>query len=133
MKIIEYFKKRRAIKAYVRVLPRLLKKRYGKHKKYTEGQVKKTVEVAGLDQQYVDYALAMYIGRREFEAMTKVRGLSWDYDEVRQEVADDHFNGDSGFTIHDAFDAAGTSDGFFGGGELGADGGDFDDGGSDVD
>ena len=42
--------------------------------------------------------------------------VSCDYSEARQEIAKDHFAGDSAFTIHDALDAAKTSSGFPGGG-----------------
>jgi len=105
MKIIENILKRRVLKSYVKVLPSLLKKRYGKHKRYTEGQVRKTVEFAGLNQKYLDYAFAMYISRDEYEALTKVRSLSCGYDEARLEVANDHFGGNSKFTIHDLFEA----------------------------
>jgi hypothetical protein len=134
MRIVEKFRKRRAIKAFVRVLSPLLKKRYGKHKRYTEGQVKKTVEAARLDQRYIDYACAMYMNRRTFEEMTNLKGITLDYDEVRQEVADDHFNGNAGFTIHDTLDAARTSHGFFGGDSAFDDySGDFGDGSGETD
>ena len=55
MKIFERFKKRRILKSYVRVLSRLLKKRYGKRKRYTEAQVRKTINSAGLNESYIDY------------------------------------------------------------------------------
>jgi hypothetical protein len=59
----------------------------------------------------------MYISRDEFEALTKARKLSCVYDEVRQEIANDHFEGNAKFTIHDALDTAKTSSAFghFGG------------------
>jgi hypothetical protein len=47
MKVIENFRKRRALRSYVKVLPALLKKRYGKHKRYSEVQVRKAAELAG--------------------------------------------------------------------------------------
>ena len=119
MKIIEKLHKRRALNSYVKVLPVLLKKKYGKHKRYTEKQVRKAAELAGLNEKYLNYALAMYVSRGEFEALNKVRGLSCEYEEIRQEVANRFFGGDTKFTIHDAVDAARTfSDSFGGGGDF---------------
>lgn len=112
MKMIEFFQKWRAIKSYVKVLPPILKKKYGKHKRYTERQVRKAVMETGLNQKYMDFALAMYISRQEFENLKKEREVSCDYDEARQEIAEDFFGGSIDFTIHDALD--GSSDFFSG-------------------
>lgn len=132
MKILEHFKKQRALKTYVKVLPPLLKKRYGKHKRYTEGQVRKTAEAAGLNNKYIDFAYAMYMSRREFETFTSDQGLSCSYEECRKTIADDYFHGNASFTIHDALDSANTSSGFFGSGS-GTDVGGCSDHGGDAD
>jgi hypothetical protein len=127
MGIIERFKKRRALKAYVKVLPPLLKKRYGRHKKYTKGQIQRTVEASGLNEKYLYYAWAMYASRDNFEKLSESMNLPGDYDKLRQEIADSHFEGDVGFTIHDALESAETSTGIFGGDRV------FDGSGTDVD
>ncbi len=116
MKLWERFAKRRAIRSYVQVLPRLLKKRYGRHKKYTREQVQKTVAQAGLNREYIYYAIAMYATRKEFETLQKDAANPLDYGEARKEIADSHFDGNEGFTIQDALDASAASSGFFGGG-----------------
>ncbi len=132
MKIFENFKKRRALKSYILVLPRLLKKRYGKRKRYTEGQVRKTIAHTSLNMDYIDYALAMYISREDFDSLIKKDELIRDYDEARQEIADKHFDGNSKFTIHDITNEANSSSSFLSsdsdfdsGNDFGGDGGDF--------
>ena len=107
----------------------LLKTRYGRHKRYTEKQVRSAVEEAGLNRKYMDYALAMYMSRHDFEALKQRTALSSDYDSTRREIAHSRFEGRSSFTIHDALDAANTSSGFFSGGgfhDAGGDHGDYD-------
>lgn len=61
MGIIDRIKKHYVIKAYVKKLPRVLKKKYGKHKLYSEKQVKSAIRWSGLNESYIDYGLAMYI------------------------------------------------------------------------
>ena len=98
------FQWKRAIKSYIKLLPPLLKKRYGKIKNYTEGQVKKTVEAAGLNQTYIDYSYVLFMDRLEFNEMIKEKELSLDYDKMRQESADYYFDGNADFSIQDTPD-----------------------------
>ena len=84
IKIIENFHKRCSIKNYVRVLSRLLKKRYGKHKRYSAKQIKEASEAAGLDPRFLKYAYVIYMSRQDFDAMIKEQDYSWDYYEMRQ-------------------------------------------------
>ncbi|WP_442957018.1 MULTISPECIES: DUF6559 family protein [unclassified Photobacterium] len=44
MELIRKFKKRRAIKSYIKKLPSMLKRDYRKSKRYTPKQVKSTIE-----------------------------------------------------------------------------------------
>jgi len=106
MRIFERFRKRRAIRSYLTVLPPLLKKRFGKHKHYTEGQVLRTLNEAGLNQKYTDYALAMYVSHHEFESLMRENKLPCEYKEIRQEIADHFLKGDTSFNTHDVFDFA---------------------------
>jgi hypothetical protein len=99
--IIDRFQKRRAIKAYVKKLPGLLVKDYGRLSHYTPLQVRRTIERAGLDAAYACYAIAMFSAREDFAQFHSDGGESCDYDAMRGEVAQGHFAGDAGFTMAD--------------------------------
>ena len=133
-RLIQRWRKRRAIRSYVTILPRTLKRRYGKRKRYNEHQVREAMSVAQLDEgPNMSYALAMFLFRREFEGLKKDTEEGSDYDSLRQEIGDSYFQGNAGFTIHDALDTT-SADGAF---EVPAgvgDGGTLDDaGGGDGD
>ena len=112
-RLIQRWRKRRAIRSYVTILPRILKKRYGKRKRYTEHQVRGGMSVAQLDEgPNVSYALAMFLSRREFEGLNKDSEKESDYDSLRQEIGDSYFQGNAGFTIHYALGTTSTDGGF---------------------
>jgi hypothetical protein len=48
MELVENFKRNRAIKSYIRKLPSLLAKDYGRSNTYTPKQVKRTIQRYGL-------------------------------------------------------------------------------------
>jgi hypothetical protein len=97
-------RKRRAIRDYVRYLPRLLARSYGVSPTYTPGQIKSAINRSGLDADYSCYALAMYSGRDNFDQYHGSTGEDCDYDAMREEVAHQHFHGHADFTIRDAAD-----------------------------
>jgi hypothetical protein len=101
LNIIDRFKKRRAIKSYVRKLPGLLVKDYGRLAHYQPLQVRRTIERAGLDTTYACYAIAMFSLREDFAQFHMDAGENCDFDAMRGEVAQDHFRGDAGFTVED--------------------------------
>ena len=125
MGLINRIKKHYAVKSYVLKLPGILKKNYGKHKKYNESQVRKAIQKANLNCDYIAYAMAMYISKNEFESLLKKNTLNGDYDVLRHEVADSFFDGKANFTIHDVLDASTQGDGMSGGLD-GFDGGSMD-------
>lgn len=104
MDVLGNYQWKRAIKSYIKILPPLLTKRYGKIKNYTEGQVKKTVEAAGLNEIYIDYCYVIFMDRLELNEMIKEKELSLDYNKMRQEIADYYFDGNADFTIQDTPD-----------------------------
>ena len=57
MKFIRRLKKNRAIKSYVKKLPGLLAKDYGRGARYRPLQIKRTIERAGLDPKRVERVL----------------------------------------------------------------------------
>jgi hypothetical protein len=99
--IIGRLKKRRAIKAYVKKLPGLLVKDYGRLSHYNPLQVRRTIERAGLDTTYACYAIAMFSTPEDFAQFHMGTGESCDYDVMRGELAREHFSGDAGFTVED--------------------------------
>jgi hypothetical protein len=101
LNIIDRFKKRRAIKAYVKKLPGLLAKDYGRLSHYQPLQVRRTIERAGLDTTYACYAIALFSSREDFAQFHNESGESCDYDGIRGEVAQEHFSGDAGFSAVD--------------------------------
>jgi len=101
MFLIRRIEKRAAVKSYVTELPAVIKKRHGKHKKYPETQLTDCVKSAGLNLAHIDYALAIYMGRKEYETLRRKHPSFGDYDRLRKEVAKRFFKGNSRFNIHD--------------------------------
>src|SRR6516165_3857645 len=80
-------RKRLAIRAYARRLGPKLRERYGRARRYTPAQVKRTVEVCEFNADYLCYALCMYCDRAEFDAYHAAHGESCDYDSIWQDIA----------------------------------------------
>ncbi len=128
MWIIDQIKKHYAKKAIAKRMPRILKKNFGKHKRYTKKQIDKAITSVGIDCRYAGYAYAMYMSRAEFN---KIKHESSDYDAFRFEIGNSYFGGNSDFTIHDAIDNSSHSSGIFGGSDGFDSGGDCSGGDSD--
>ncbi len=127
-------KKHFALKSYMKKLGPLLKKRYGRSKSYTPGQVKKTIEVEGLNPHYVYYGYAMFCQQEQFLQLATEENSELNLQNLRQEIGDKFFEGDSGFTPEEAcqtsiemnsgiIDFGNDGDGFSGGDCGGIDGG----------
>ncbi len=111
MGFFERFRKRRAIKIYARRLPRLLAKDYGRSQSYTPAQVRKTIERHGLNATYSCYGIAMFSGREGFDQFHAESGEQCNYDEMRTEIANDHFGGNVDFSLTDILSASSDWDG----------------------
>jgi hypothetical protein len=101
VEFIRRLKKNRAIKSYVKKLPRLLAKDYGRSAHYRPLQIKRTIERAGLDPIYSCYAVAMFSLREDFIQFHVDVGETCDYDAMRADIARSHFSSDADFTVDD--------------------------------
>ncbi|MFV1985344.1 MAG: DUF6559 family protein [Thiohalomonadales bacterium] len=126
MGLIEKYKNHRAIKQYLKKLGPLLKNRYGKSKFYTEGQVRKTVEEFKLNDQYIEYALAMYMQPDECDGVLIRLGKSKRSRQLRKYIATKYIGGGMDFTFDDI---ASTPEYTSGESSFGFDGGSGGDGG----
>jgi hypothetical protein len=93
-----------AIRRYVKGLGPELRRRYGRAKRYTAAQVKRTIEQRGYSTEWSCYALCMYCGRREFEAYHRAAGESCDYNAMRGDVAARFLEGARSFDAADVID-----------------------------
>jgi len=116
--------KRRIIGNYARRLPKLLAKDYGASQTYTPAQVRSTIERHGLDPEYSCYGIAMFTTRESFESFHALNGEQCNYDDMRSEIAADHFGGNIDFSSGDVLSVSGW-DGALndGGGEQSSHGG----------
>lgn len=110
------YRKKRAIKSYISRLGRDLARRYGKSKKYTSGQVERTIHDEGYNWRHICYAHALYTSMKQFNQWHYERGENCDYDEMREEISDNYFGGDmssieSGSFSNDSFDSGGGDGG----------------------
>ncbi len=125
MQLIKNFKRKRAIKSYIKKLPRLLEKDYGKSKIYTPMQVKKTIERSKLSVDYACYGIAIFSTKKAFDNHHIETDESCNYDQMHSEIADSHFEGNSDFGIADvtavssAYGSDYSSGGFDSGGDCG--------------
>jgi Family of unknown function (DUF6559) len=106
IKLFNWIKKRTTLKSYVKQLPLFLKKRYGKHKRYSEEEIRTSIQLAGFDNSFIEYAYAMFMSRNEFGGLKhKIEEIE-DYDTLRKEIAKSFFSGNTSFTIHDVLESA---------------------------
>ncbi len=96
--------KRLTLRSYVRKLPLLLKKRYGKHKRYSEREIKESIQWAKFNKRYIDYALAIYMSKKDYDHLKTTNTSFGEYDTLRQEIADIYFKGKKNFTVHNLID-----------------------------
>ena len=81
------------------------------------------MERSGLNTTYTCYAMAMFSDREAFDLYHRQMGEACDYDVMRQEIADRHFDGvdfEAGAIFDLSADLGGGGDG---GGSDGGDGG----------
>jgi hypothetical protein len=104
--MFNWIKKRTTLKSYARQLPLFLKKRYGKHKRYSEEEIRTSIQQGGFDNSFIEYAYAMFMSRIEFTGLKHKNKDLEDYDTLRKEIAKSFFSGNTSFTIHDALTSA---------------------------
>lgn len=104
--MFNWIKKRTTLKLYVKQLPLFLKKRYGKHKRYSEEEISTSIQLAGFDNSFIEYAYAMFMSRNEFGGLKHKNIDLEDYDTLRKEIAKSFFSGNTSFTIHDVLASA---------------------------
>jgi hypothetical protein len=104
--MFNWIKKRTILKSYARQLPLFLKKSYGKHKRYSEEEIRVSIQEAGFDNSFIEYAYAMFMSRTEFGGLKHKNKDLEDYDTLRKKIAKSFFKGNTSFTIHDALESA---------------------------
>ncbi|CDG52015.1 MULTISPECIES: DUF6559 family protein [Halomonadaceae] len=97
MGLLDNFKKKRAIKSYIEKLPNVLVNDYGRQEYYTQLQVRRSIERAGLNSQYQHYALAMYTNHPEFVVYQSELHENFSYEKLREEVDGVYFSGSTEF------------------------------------
>ena len=104
--MFNWIKKRTTLKSYVKQLPLLLKQKYGRHKRYSEEEIKTSIQLAGFENSFIEYAYAIYMSRNEFGGLKHKNKDFEDYDTLRKEIAKSFFRGNASFTIHDVLESA---------------------------
>ena len=104
--MFNWIKKRTTLKLYVRRLPLFLKQQYGKHKRYSEEEIRTSIQLAGFDSSFIEYAYATFMSRNEFGGLKHKNKDQEDYDTLRKEIAKSFFSGNTSFTIHDLLESA---------------------------
>jgi hypothetical protein len=104
--MFNWIKKRTTLKSYARQLPLFLKKGYGKHKRYSAEEIRMSIQKAGFDNSFIEYAYAMFMSRTDFGGLKYKNQDLGDYDSLRKEIARSFFSGNTSFTIHDVLEAA---------------------------
>ncbi len=100
------FKKNRIIKSYIKQLPVLLRKDYGKAKYYKPKDIMATVVKNDLDDLYVSYAISMFSKKSTFNQYYEKARQGCNYDEIRSDIAESYFNGYTGFSSVDIWSLA---------------------------
>jgi len=81
----------------------MLSNRYGYALSYTPQQVRKTVQMEGLNVEFSCYAVAMFSSRESFDQFHRDLGETCDYDAMRGHIANEHFHGHADFSVSDVF------------------------------
>lgn len=125
-RLVHWARKRRAIKRFLRRLPRPLFEEFGRDP-YTPGQIETTIRRLRLaPPAYWPYALAIFCDADQLKLLRAQRNGDDDYERLRGEVGDAFFGGDAGFTANDVSRDAGQHHGggqSFGEGDGGHHGG----------
>jgi hypothetical protein len=129
--VIEWWRKRRALRRIARRLPRELVLRYGASDAYSAEQVRSVLQAGRYPRRYWDYAFAMCLLA---DAAAAHLGGAGQVQALRGEIADRFFHGDGDFSMDAAreqsFGAGHDHAGLPGGGFHDAGGGGFGDGGA---
>ena len=104
--MFNWIKKRTTLKSYARQLPLFLKKRYGRHKRYSAEEIRTSMQKAGFDNSFIEYAYAMFMSPAEFGGLKQKNQDFEDYDTLRKKIAKSFFSGNTSFTIHDVLESA---------------------------
>ncbi len=99
--MINLIKERFVVRSYVRVLPIVLKKIYGKHKHYSEIEVRDAISSANLNDNYIDYAFAIFLSKKNFKIIRSKDNSLRKCNDLRKILAKRFFKGDMKFSIHD--------------------------------
>lgn len=86
-------KRRFAISSYVRQLPQVLLRRFGKKRFYSVEEVSKSAQGAALPMAFIAYAHAIFCDRESFEAHYQPLAVRCNYDELRATVSRRYFGG----------------------------------------
>ncbi len=98
MKMLKDWRKKRAIKSYMKNLPSLLKSRYGFSDYYTKRQIEQTIAQSTLSMKFVDYAVAMLCDpKTDMYESVQHKSLR----KNREYLATKYFGGNSGFSAVD--------------------------------
>ena len=104
-----------AIWSYKRKLGTKLRERYGRARKYTSAQVKRTVEDCGFNTDFVCYALCLYCTPSDFAAYHEANGEACSYSEMTSEIFGESrdsshtWAGESGHDVSWSHDGHGSS------------------------
>jgi hypothetical protein len=104
--MFNWLKKRAILKSYARQLPLSLKKRFGKHKRYSVEQIRASIQKDGFDNSCIEYAYAMFMSRTDFLGLKHKNKDFEDYNTLRKKIAKSFFGGNTSFTIHDVLQTA---------------------------
>ena len=104
--MFNWLKKRAILKSYARQLPLSLKKRFGKHKRYSAEQIRASIQKDGFDNSCIEYAYAMFMSRTDFLGLKHKNKDLEDYNTLRKKIAKSFFGGNTSFTIHDVLQTA---------------------------
>ena len=88
--------KNRAIKAFARKLPKFLVISWGSSDYYSPGQVNTAIAETSCNATYANYAYAMFCSEDRFNEVCNA-----DYAELKGEIGDLCFGGNSGFSSSD--------------------------------
>ena len=77
--IIEYFRRRKTVISYYKILPGMLKRKYRKKKYYGAKQIRDALKEAHLNGYWIAYAYAMFMQKRDYSRL----GLPLDYETAR--------------------------------------------------
>lgn len=120
MSILMKINRNRIIRGIARNCSPFLVTGYGSQSAYSQGQIDKAIEETGCNNNYSDYAYAMFGKEEDFSSMS-----SENYSELCDEIGDVFLNANSDFTAQDFISYSSSNDSAFGDG-CGGDGGDGD-------